>query len=140
MITNKWLRSKHTNHFIIFTHQFGICFYCYYLASSAGAVEYDDYSECPGYDTKQSEGEAWVNLAFWGTLCTPPLPSLQGLLWLGVVASDRVLSMGQIELICNYAKLNCITLTVFLINCAQTKTVSICYESFEIKLFWHLSV
>ena len=31
---------------------------------------------------------------------TPSLPSLAGPLWLGVVAPDRALSMGQIELIC----------------------------------------
>ena len=31
---------------------------------------------------------------------TPSLPSLPDPLWLGVVALDRVLSMGQIELSC----------------------------------------
>ena len=31
---------------------------------------------------------------------TPSLPSLPGPLWPGVVAPDRVLSMGQIELNC----------------------------------------
>ena len=30
----------------------------------------------------------------------PLLPSLPGLLWLGVLALDRVLSMGQVELNC----------------------------------------
>ena len=35
-----------------------------------------------------------------GMQSTPSLPSLQGLLWSGVVASDRVLCMGQIELNC----------------------------------------
>ena len=30
----------------------------------------------------------------------PSLPSLPGSLWPGVVASDRILSIGQIELIC----------------------------------------
>ena len=33
-------------------------------------------------------------------LITPPVPSLQGTTWTGVVASDRVLFMGQIELKC----------------------------------------
>ena len=37
---------------------------------------------------------------------TPSLPSLPGQLWLGVVAPNRALSMGQIELNCAYAKLN----------------------------------
>ena len=31
---------------------------------------------------------------------TPSLPSLPGLLWPRVVATDRVMSMGQIELDC----------------------------------------
>ena len=34
-------------------------------------------------------------------------------LWLAVVAPDRVLSMCQIELNCNYAKLNCLKLPAF---------------------------
>ena len=32
---------------------------------------------------------------------TPSLPSLSGPLWPGVVAPERVLSMGQIELACD---------------------------------------
>ena len=39
-------------------------------------------------------------LELWGMRSTPSLPSLPGPLWLGVVAPDRVLSMGQIELNC----------------------------------------
>ena len=49
------------------------------------------------YDTKQSEREVPVMLELWGMWSTP-LPSLPGLFWPGVVAHDRVLSMGQIEL------------------------------------------
>ena len=38
---------------------------------------------------------------------TPSLPLLPGLLWPGVVAPDRVLSIDQIEQkMCPYAKLN----------------------------------
>ena len=37
---------------------------------------------------------------FGGILSTPSLPSLPGPHWPGVVALDRVLSMGQIELNC----------------------------------------
>ena len=55
-------------------------------------------NECPGYDTKQSDGEVPVMLELWGMWSTPSLPSLTGPLWLGVVAPDSVLSMGQIEL------------------------------------------
>ena len=51
-----------------------------YIAQSAEAVEYTDctsaegqYSpnECPGYDTKQSDGEVQVMLELWEMLCTP---------------------------------------------------------------------
>ena len=37
-------------------------------------------------------------LEFWGMRITPSLPLLPGPLWPGMVAPDRVLSMGQIEL------------------------------------------
>ena len=57
-------------------------------------------NECPGYNTKQSDSEILVMLDLWGMLSTPSLPSLLGPLWSGVVAPDRVLSMGQIELKC----------------------------------------
>ena len=36
----------------------------------------------------------------WGMRSTPSLPSLPGPLWPGVVAPDRVLAMGKIELNC----------------------------------------
>ena len=36
-------------------------------------------------------------MELWGLMSTPSLPSLQGLLWPGLVAPDRVLSMGCIE-------------------------------------------
>ena len=39
-------------------------------------------------------------LELWGMRNTPSLPSLPGPLWLGVVAPNRVLSMGQIEVRC----------------------------------------
>ena len=71
----------------------------------AGAVEYTDCTvgkplpyKCPVYDTKQSNGDAPVMLEFWGVRSTLLLPSLPGSLWPGVVAPDRALSMGQIEL------------------------------------------
>ena len=52
---------------------------------------------CSGYDTIQSDGEAPI-LEPWGMKSTPSLALLPGPFWLGVVASDRVLSMDQIEL------------------------------------------
>ena len=70
------------------------------MAQSTGAVEYtdcfsaeglDSLNECLGYGTKQSDRKAPVMLELWGMWSTSSLPSL----WLGVVALDRVLSMGQ---------------------------------------------
>ena len=43
---------------------------------------------CPGYDTKQSDGEAPLMLEHWGMQSTPLLPLLPGPLWPGVVAPD----------------------------------------------------
>ena len=48
----------------------------------------------PGYDTKQSDAEVPVMLGLWGMQSTPSSLSLPGLLWPGVVATDRALSMG----------------------------------------------
>ena len=69
------------------------------FAQSAGAVEYTDCrgvrpipNKCRGYDTKQSDCE--VPAMIWGVRSTPSLPLLPGPLWPGVVALDRVLSMG----------------------------------------------
>ena len=47
-------------------------------------------------DTKQSDSE--VSVMLWGMQSTYLLPSLQGPLWQRVVAPDRILFMGQIEL------------------------------------------
>ena len=52
------------------------------------------------YDIKQSDGEAPVMPELWGMWSYPLLPLLPGPIWPGVVALDRVLSMGQIELNC----------------------------------------
>ena len=74
------------------------------MAHSAGAVEYtdcisaDSANECSVYDAKQSDGEAPVTLELWGMKSTPSFPSLPGPLWPGMVAPDRVLSEGQLEL------------------------------------------
>ena len=75
------------------------------LAQSAGAVEYTDCfsaegedlpppNECPGYDTKQSDGEVPAVLELRGMRSTHSWPSLPGSLWPGVVAPDRALSLG----------------------------------------------
>ena len=63
-------------------------------------------------------------LELWEMWSTSSLPSLPGLLCPRVVALDRVLSMGQIELNCvlmqNWIVWN---RTVFTFNCVQTKMV-----------------
>ena len=45
-------------------------------------------------------------LELWGMWSTPSLSLLPGPLWPGLIAPDKVLSMGQIELNCTYTKLN----------------------------------
>ena len=50
------------------------------------------HNECPGYDTKQSDGEVPVILELWGMQSNPSLRSLPDPLWPRVVAPDRVLS------------------------------------------------
>ena len=52
------------------------------------------------YGTKKSDGKVPVMLELWGMRSTPSLPMLRGLPWPIVGALNRVLSMGQIELIC----------------------------------------
>ena len=98
-------------------------------SQAAEADEYTDCTsaevkptpnECPGYDTKQSNCEVPLMLEFWRMQCTSSLQSLLGLLLLGEVAPDNVLSMGQTELncllrqdffafkLCILAKVNCL--------------------------------
>ena len=76
------------------------------MIQTAVAAEYTDCisaeglnspKESPGYDTKQSDGEATVMLELWGMLCTSLFPSLPGPLWSSVVVSDRALSTAKIE-------------------------------------------
>ena len=82
--------------------------------------------ECPGYDTKQSDGEVPVMLEFWGIQRTPSLPSFLGPLLLEVVVPDRVLSMSQIRLNC-VLMLNWIVWnrTVLTFNWVWTKSILI---------------
>ena len=51
-------------------------------------------NKCPGYDTKQSDGEVPVMLELWGMQTTPSLPLLPGPFWPGMVAPDRALIYG----------------------------------------------
>ena len=76
-----------------------------FTAHLAGAVEYWLHlcsgvrslpTRSPGYDIKPTDSEAPA-LGIWGMWSTPLLPLLPGPLWPGMVATDRVLSMCQIE-------------------------------------------
>ena len=69
----------------------------YISAQSTGAVEFTDCNKCLVYDTKKSDDEVMV-LEIWGMWSTLLLPLLPSPLWPRVVALDRILSMGQIEL------------------------------------------
>ena len=55
------------------------------------------HNKCPGHDLKSPDGEAPI-LELWRMCSTPSLPLLPGTLWAGVVALDKVLIMGKIEL------------------------------------------
>ena len=52
-------------------------------------------NEWPGYD-----GEFQMLLELWRLWSTPSLPSLSSPFWSGMVAPNRALSIGLIELIC----------------------------------------
>ena len=56
------------------------------------------HKECPNYDTKKSNGEVPIMLGALGNAEYSSSAITPSLLWPGVVAPDRVLFMGQIEL------------------------------------------
>ena len=68
-------------------------------------------NEWPGYDTKQSDGEAPVMLGLCGIQSTLSLQLLPALLLPWMVAPDKALSMGKIEL-------NCIII-IIIMSCRQ---------------------
>ena len=74
-----------------------------YFAQLAVAVEYTDctsaededtLNECPGFDTKQSNGDLPMTLGLWGMRSISSLSLLPGPLRPGMLAPDRALSMG----------------------------------------------
>ena len=67
---------------------------------SAASLQRDDIptNQWPRYDIQQSDGEAPLILVLWGMRSTSSLHSIPGLLWPEMVAPDRALSMGQIDL------------------------------------------
>ena len=94
------------------------------------------HNKCPGYDTKKSDCEVPVMLELWGMWGKSSLPLLPGPLWARVVAPDRTLSMGQIEL-------NCILILKWIVwnrTVLDIQTVLHWIKLFEIELFWHIAV
>ena len=55
------------------------------------------FNECPGYDTKESDGKAPLIPEHWEMQNNSLLSSVPAPLKPGVVAPDKVLSIGQIE-------------------------------------------
>ena len=82
---------------------------------------------CPGYDTKQSNDETPVMPELWGMQSTPSLPLLPGPLCPGVVALDKVLFMGEIEL-------NCVHMLNWIVEIEQFLHL-IMYQ--QKKLYWN---
>ena len=82
------------------------------FSQSAGAVEYTDcfsaegnpHNECPGFDTKQSDGEVQIILELWGMRSNTSLLSSPDLLWLGVVAPDKGPMYGSNRTKLNWSK------------------------------------
>ena len=93
--------------------------------------------ECPRYDSKQFDHEVSVVLELWWMRSTPSSLLLSGLLRPRVVASDRVLSMRQIEqkrvLMRNWIAWNITILTIKLHTYAKQN----CSKQ---NSFWHLNV
>ena len=108
MFVEKTIKFEHLH----FRNWYPQCFQVH----SAGTIENagcisvegkDHPNESPEYNTKQSDGETPV-LKLWGIWRTPSLQLLLGPHWPGMVTSDMVLSMGQIELcdMLNYVQTN----------------------------------
>ena len=57
-------------------------------------------NECPVYDIKEFDGGFPVMLELWGMRNTHSMLLLSGSFWFGVLAPDRILSMGQVKLNC----------------------------------------
>ena len=89
--------------FVLLMLVLSVLFLVAVISLPLGAVDYNDCTsadgsppsnECPGYDTKQSDGEVSAVLKLWRIQSTPSLPLLPGPLWPRMVASDRAISMG----------------------------------------------
>ena len=83
-----------------------------------GSDEFIDYfsAECPGYDSRQCDGELPLMLELWGMQNILSLPLLPGSLCPGVVAPDIYGSNRTQQR--PFGKLNCLKYNCFLhLNC-----------------------
>ena len=95
MLTNQIFILSPRHSMMIFPVSWGCRIHRLLLCRGVRPTSHNEY---PRYDTKQSDGEVPAMLELWGMRSTPLLLSLPGSLWSGVVALDRALSMGYIEL------------------------------------------
>ena len=101
-------------------------------------------NECSVYVTKQSDGEAPVMLELWRMWRTPLLPSLPGPFLPGVVAPDRVLLMGEIELLwepyqSHYNGLFS-PLLVQRFQCQKSRSISVLSEQYETSYLFNVTL
>ena len=68
-----WAWALHSWLFIIYGSTTSLKFV---FAHPAGAIEYNEYNECPVYDIKQFDVEVQVLLELWAIRSTPSLPLL----------------------------------------------------------------
>ena len=97
-----------THYYVVFKYSYEIIIIIYEKNNlNQLTLEYTELHLCGGVrfpqrvssnDSKQSDGEVAVMLELWGMRSTPLLPLLPGPPLTGVVAPDRVLSIGRIEL------------------------------------------
>ena len=97
--------------FVIVTQLAGVSEYTNYIYADG----LDSRKVCSGYDTKQSDGEASVILEFLGNaeysfIAIDPKLILAwiGWYWLGIIYGSNRTNL------CNYAKPNCLKLTIFI--------------------------
>ena len=103
-VTLDYSRQLYLSAFLLGPFEWGCRIHRLYL--SRGVRTPPPPNQCPGYDTKQSNGEFPVMLKLWEIRSTSLLPSLEGPLRPGVKAPDRVLTNRTKQ--CTYAKLNCL--------------------------------
>ena len=89
---------------------------------------------CPGYDTKQSDGEAPVMLELWGMQSISSLPLFPCVHCPGVIVPDRVLSMGQIELFDHLTVCKLCLIELLGMHCNTWTYLAVCKQISNVEL------